>query len=123
MDIRLKRAYEPAASSDGYRVLIDRLDHEGANNGRRGHGAGTVGHANVKNIEASAIKLAFKFAAVFAQQKLAVNVAVIEVSLTMVTLAGVTPGGLGHVHADHRTLGMGSPAAVPHQFGRRSSTF
>jgi uncharacterized protein YeaO (DUF488 family) len=25
MDIRLKRAYEPAASSDGYRVLIDRL--------------------------------------------------------------------------------------------------
>jgi uncharacterized protein YeaO (DUF488 family) len=25
MDIRLKRAYEPAESSDGYRVLIDRL--------------------------------------------------------------------------------------------------
>jgi uncharacterized protein YeaO (DUF488 family) len=25
MDIRLKRAYEPAAASDGYRVLIDRL--------------------------------------------------------------------------------------------------
>jgi uncharacterized protein YeaO (DUF488 family) len=25
MDIRLKRAYEQAASSDGYRVLIDRL--------------------------------------------------------------------------------------------------
>jgi uncharacterized protein YeaO (DUF488 family) len=25
MDIRLKRAYEPAARSDGYRVLIDRL--------------------------------------------------------------------------------------------------
>jgi uncharacterized protein YeaO (DUF488 family) len=25
VDIRLKRAYEPAASSDGYRVLIDRL--------------------------------------------------------------------------------------------------
>jgi uncharacterized protein YeaO (DUF488 family) len=25
MTIRLKRAYEPAASSDGYRVLIDRL--------------------------------------------------------------------------------------------------
>lgn len=25
MDIRLKRAYEPAASSDGYRLLIDRL--------------------------------------------------------------------------------------------------
>jgi uncharacterized protein YeaO (DUF488 family) len=25
MDIRLRRAYEPAASADGYRVLIDRL--------------------------------------------------------------------------------------------------
>ena len=25
MDVRLKRAYEPAAPSDGYRVLIDRL--------------------------------------------------------------------------------------------------
>jgi uncharacterized protein YeaO (DUF488 family) len=25
VDIRLKRAYDPAASSDGYRVLIDRL--------------------------------------------------------------------------------------------------
>lgn len=25
MDVRLKRAYEPAARSDGYRVLIDRL--------------------------------------------------------------------------------------------------
>jgi uncharacterized protein YeaO (DUF488 family) len=25
MDVRLKRAYEPAAVSDGYRVLIDRL--------------------------------------------------------------------------------------------------
>ena len=25
MDIRLKRAYEPAAPRDGYRVLIDRL--------------------------------------------------------------------------------------------------
>jgi uncharacterized protein YeaO (DUF488 family) len=25
VDVRLKRAYEPAASSDGYRVLIDRL--------------------------------------------------------------------------------------------------
>jgi uncharacterized protein YeaO (DUF488 family) len=25
MDIRLKRAYEPAEDSDGYRVLIDRL--------------------------------------------------------------------------------------------------
>ena len=25
MDVRLKRAYEPASSSDGYRVLVDRL--------------------------------------------------------------------------------------------------
>jgi uncharacterized protein YeaO (DUF488 family) len=25
MDVRLKRVYEPAASEDGYRVLIDRL--------------------------------------------------------------------------------------------------
>lgn len=25
MDIRLKRAYDPADPSDGYRVLIDRL--------------------------------------------------------------------------------------------------
>jgi uncharacterized protein YeaO (DUF488 family) len=25
LDVRLKRAYEPTASSDGYRVLIDRL--------------------------------------------------------------------------------------------------
>jgi uncharacterized protein YeaO (DUF488 family) len=25
MDVRLKRAYEPALTSDGYRVLIDRL--------------------------------------------------------------------------------------------------
>lgn len=25
MDLRLKRAYEPASSSDGYRVLVDRL--------------------------------------------------------------------------------------------------
>jgi uncharacterized protein YeaO (DUF488 family) len=25
MDVRLKRAYEPASASDGYRVLIDRL--------------------------------------------------------------------------------------------------
>jgi uncharacterized protein YeaO (DUF488 family) len=25
MDVRLKRAYEPAVASDGYRVLIDRL--------------------------------------------------------------------------------------------------
>jgi len=26
MDIRLKRAYEPAAPADGYRVLIDRFE-------------------------------------------------------------------------------------------------
>ena len=25
MDVRLKRAYEPPAASDGYRVLIDRI--------------------------------------------------------------------------------------------------
>jgi uncharacterized protein YeaO (DUF488 family) len=25
MDVRLKRVYEPAAASDGYRVLVDRL--------------------------------------------------------------------------------------------------
>jgi uncharacterized protein YeaO (DUF488 family) len=25
LDIRLKRAYEPAAASDGYRILVDRL--------------------------------------------------------------------------------------------------
>ena len=25
MDVRLKRAYEPAAAEDGYRVLVDRL--------------------------------------------------------------------------------------------------
>lgn len=25
MDVRLKRAYEPATASDGYRVLVDRL--------------------------------------------------------------------------------------------------
>jgi uncharacterized protein YeaO (DUF488 family) len=25
VDVRLKRAYEPASSSDGYRVLVDRL--------------------------------------------------------------------------------------------------
>ncbi|MDN5923379.1 MAG: DUF488 domain-containing protein [Xanthomonadales bacterium] len=25
MDVRIKRAYEPAADSDGYRVLVDRL--------------------------------------------------------------------------------------------------
>jgi len=36
MDVRLKRAYEPATDADGYRVLIDRLwprgiSHERAN--------------------------------------------------------------------------------------------
>jgi uncharacterized protein YeaO (DUF488 family) len=30
MDVRLKRAYEPPAASDGYRVLIDRLWPRGA---------------------------------------------------------------------------------------------
>ena len=25
MDVRLKRAYEPAESADGYRMLVDRL--------------------------------------------------------------------------------------------------
>ena len=25
MDVRLKRAYEPASAEDGYRVLVDRL--------------------------------------------------------------------------------------------------
>jgi uncharacterized protein YeaO (DUF488 family) len=25
MDVRIKRAYQPPAASDGYRVLIDRL--------------------------------------------------------------------------------------------------
>ena len=34
MDIRLKRAYEPAASSDGYRVLIDRLWPRGVSRNR-----------------------------------------------------------------------------------------
>jgi uncharacterized protein YeaO (DUF488 family) len=33
MDIRLKRAYEPATSSDGYRVLIDRLWPRGVSRG------------------------------------------------------------------------------------------
>jgi uncharacterized protein YeaO (DUF488 family) len=36
MDIRLKRAYEPAASSDGYRVLIDRLWPRGVSRDRAG---------------------------------------------------------------------------------------
>jgi uncharacterized protein YeaO (DUF488 family) len=34
MDIRLKRAYEPAAPSDGYRVLIDRLWPRGVSRDR-----------------------------------------------------------------------------------------
>jgi len=34
MDIRLKRAYEPAESADGYRVLIDRLWPRGVSRGR-----------------------------------------------------------------------------------------
>ncbi len=34
MDVRLKRAYEPAASSDGYRVLIDRLWPRGVSRAR-----------------------------------------------------------------------------------------
>jgi uncharacterized protein YeaO (DUF488 family) len=34
MDIRLKRAYEPVAPSDGYRVLIDRLWPRGISRGR-----------------------------------------------------------------------------------------
>jgi uncharacterized protein YeaO (DUF488 family) len=33
MDVRLKRAYEPAVSSDGYRVLIDRLWPRGVSRG------------------------------------------------------------------------------------------
>jgi len=33
MNIRLKRAYEPAASSDGYRILIDRLWPRGVSRG------------------------------------------------------------------------------------------
>ena len=36
MDVRLKRAYEPPAASDGYRVLIDRLWPRGV---RRRRGA------------------------------------------------------------------------------------
>jgi uncharacterized protein YeaO (DUF488 family) len=34
MDVRLKRAYEPAAASDGYRVLIDRLWPRGVSRSR-----------------------------------------------------------------------------------------
>jgi uncharacterized protein YeaO (DUF488 family) len=34
MDICLKRAYEPAASSDGYRILIDRLWPRGVSRAR-----------------------------------------------------------------------------------------
>jgi uncharacterized protein YeaO (DUF488 family) len=34
LDVRLKRAYEPAASSDGYRVLIDRLWPRGVSRDR-----------------------------------------------------------------------------------------
>ena len=35
MDVRLKRAYEPPAASDGYRVLIDRLWPRGVTRERR----------------------------------------------------------------------------------------
>ena len=34
LDVRLKRAYEPAASSDAYRVLIDRLWPRGVSRDR-----------------------------------------------------------------------------------------
>ena len=34
MDVRLKRAYEPAAPADGYRVLIDRLWPRGVSKAR-----------------------------------------------------------------------------------------
>jgi uncharacterized protein YeaO (DUF488 family) len=34
VDIRLKRVYEPAASSDGYRILIDRLWPRGVSRGK-----------------------------------------------------------------------------------------
>jgi len=34
MDIRLKRAYDPAASTDGYRLLIDRLWPRGVSRDR-----------------------------------------------------------------------------------------
>jgi uncharacterized protein YeaO (DUF488 family) len=33
MDVRLKRAYQPAAPTDGYRVLIDRLWPRGVSHG------------------------------------------------------------------------------------------
>jgi hypothetical protein len=33
MDVVLKRAYEPAAESDGYRVLIDRMWPRGCDEG------------------------------------------------------------------------------------------
>ncbi len=33
MDVRLKRVYEPAAESDGYRVLVDRLWPRGVSKG------------------------------------------------------------------------------------------
>jgi uncharacterized protein YeaO (DUF488 family) len=36
MDVRLKRAYEPAAAADGYRVLIDRLWPRGVSRRRAG---------------------------------------------------------------------------------------
>jgi uncharacterized protein YeaO (DUF488 family) len=34
IDVRLKRAYEPATSSDGYRVLVDRLWPRGVSGAR-----------------------------------------------------------------------------------------
>jgi uncharacterized protein YeaO (DUF488 family) len=34
VDVRLKRAYEPAASADGYRVLVDRLWPRGVSRDR-----------------------------------------------------------------------------------------
>jgi uncharacterized protein YeaO (DUF488 family) len=34
MDVRLKRAYDPAEPTDGYRVLIDRLWPRGVSRGR-----------------------------------------------------------------------------------------
>jgi len=34
IDVRLKRAYDPAASSDGYRVLVDRLWPRGVSRAR-----------------------------------------------------------------------------------------
>jgi uncharacterized protein YeaO (DUF488 family) len=34
MDVRLKRAYDPAASADGYRLLIDRLWPRGVSRAR-----------------------------------------------------------------------------------------